>query len=169
MIFVTAGHGGGDPGASGNGYTEAALTKELFRVSKNQIVWGGNYFTDMLPVSRCWICWDKIQPWDNFSQFEMAWTSFDSPTKMISLSNRGGKNDKSKIHPTQKPEDLYKFCLNKFAKPGFTILDTHSGSGTLACACHDYGFDLVACEKEKTYFDSSVKRLNDHQKQLILL
>lgn len=141
---------------------------ELFRVSKNQIIFGGNYFTDQLPVSRCWICWDKKQPWENFSQFELAWTSFDSPAQMFTQSNRGGANDENKIHPTQKPVKLYKWILDKYAKEGDKIIDTHLGSGSIAIACHEYDFDLTACELDKIYYDAAMKRLKEHQQQLTM-
>ena len=137
---------------------------ELFRVSKNQIIWGYNYFK--LGPTRCVICWDKIQPWENFSQFELAYTSFDKPAKMFRLSNTGGANKEIKIHPTQKPVKLYEWLLMKFAKEGDQILDTHLGSGSIALACHNLGFDLTACELDKEYFDSAMKRLKEHQQQI---
>lgn len=140
--------------------------QELFRVSKNQIIWGGNYFP--LPPSRCIICWDKMQPWENFSQWEMAWTSFDMPASILRYSNTGGANKEEKIHPTQKPVALYKWLLNKYALGGATILDTHYGSGSIGIACHDYGHDLVACEISPKYFDDAMVRLERHQAQLNL-
>lgn len=130
--------------------------KELFRVSKNQIIWGGNYFP--LPPTRCVICWDKVQPWENFSQIELGWTSFDTPAQLIRHDNRTG----GKIHPTQKPVYLYKWLLEKYAKQGNKILDTHLGSGSIAIACHDYGFELTACELDKDYFDSAIKIIKNH-------
>jgi len=132
---------------------------ELFRVSKNQIIWGGNYFP--LPPTRCVICWDKCQPWENFSQIELAWTSFDMPAPLFRFDNRTG----GKIHPTQKPVALYKWLLDKYAKPNDKILDTHLGSGSIAIACHDYGFDLTACELDKEYFDKAMDRINNHVAQ----
>lgn len=137
--------------------------EELMRVTKHQIIWGGNYFP--LPPTRGIIAWDKKQRWDNFSQFELAWTSFDCPAKLISLSNRGGANDENKIHPTQKPVPLYKYCLEKFAKKGFKILDTHLGSGSIAIACHDYDFELTACELDPFYYEAAVKRIKTHVSQ----
>lgn len=125
--------------------------KELFRVSKNQIIWGGNYFP--LPPTRCIVCWDKMQPWENFSQWEMAWTSFDRPAAMFKYSNTGGANAEIKIHPTQKPYPLYRWLFTKFADPGFKILDTHLGSGSSRCAAHDLGFDFYATEKNEIYFN----------------
>lgn len=139
---------------------------ELFRISKNQIVWGGNYFTDYLPQSRCWVCWDKVQPWENFSQFELAWTSFDGPAAMFKYSNIGGANRETKIHPTQKPKQLYKFLLNKFAYQGEKVFDSHGGSMSIAIACDELGFPLVLCEIDKKYYDDGVKRYQNHKKQL---
>ncbi|MDV4010004.1 DNA modification methylase [Elizabethkingia anophelis] len=134
--------------------------KELFRVSKNQIIWGGNYF-DLRPT-RGIVFWDKLQPWENFSQFELAWTSFDKPAAKIAISTTGGANSERKIHPTQKPTDLYSWILNKYAKSGDKILDTHLGSGSIAIACFDYGFELTACELDKDYYDSACKRIKHH-------
>lgn len=135
---------------------------ELFRVSKNQIIWGGNYMTEFLNPSPCWLLWDKGFSEDiTFAQFEMAWTSFNTSAK---------KYDKhpsqiNRIHPTQKPVSLYKWLLNKYAKQGDKILDTHLGSGSIAIACHDYGFDLTACELDKEYFDMAMKRIINHKAQ----
>ena len=132
---------------------------ELKRISKNQIIWGGNYFP--LPPSRCIICWDKMQPWENFSQIELAWTSFDMPAQIFKFDNRTG----DKIHPTQKPVALYKYLLDKYAKPNDKILDTHGGSMSIAIACHDYGFDLDLCELDKEYFDKGMQRVKNHVAQ----
>lgn len=137
--------------------------EQLFRVSKNQIICGGNYFE--LPPARGVICWDKKQQWENFSQWEMIWTSFDVPAKIFRFSNKGGANQTLKIHPTQKPVELYKYLLAKFAKEGDSILDTHRGSGSLCIACHDYGFDLTSTEKREDYHISSSEWLTRHQKQ----
>ncbi len=142
--------------------------KELFRVSKNQIVWGGNYFIDNLYSSRGFAIWNKNQPWDNFSQAEFAWASFDAPSKLITLSNRGGANTEEKIHPTQKPVKLYEWLLMNYAKEGDKILDTHLGSGSIAIACHNLGFDLTACELDKDYYEAAMKRLHQHQSQLTM-
>ena len=132
---------------------------ELKRVSKNRIIFGGNYF-DLGP-SRCIICWDKIQPWDNFSQWEMAWTSFDSPASLFKCANF----DHNKIHPTQKPVALYRWLLDNYAKPGDRILDTHGGSMSIAIACHDLGFDLELYEIDEDYFKAGADRLKRHQAQ----
>ena len=136
--------------------------KELFRISRNQIIWGGNYFP--LPPSRCILCWDKCQPWENFSQIELAWTSFDYPAQIYKFDNRTG----GKIHPTQKPVQLYKWLLQKYAKEGDKILDTHLGSGSIACAIHEWGGELDACELDKDYFDNAVKRVKEYTKQQLL-
>ena len=134
----------------------------LRRVSKNQIIWGGNYFD--LPPTRGVIAWDKVQPWYTYSQWEMAWTSFDCPARLFKFDNRTG----GKIHATQKPVQLYLWLLSNFANAGDRILDTHLGSGSIAVACHDMGFDLEGYEIDKEYFKGASKRLKDHQKQLRL-
>ena len=133
---------------------------QLFRVSKNQIIWGGNYMTDYLPPSRGWIYWQKLMG-GNYADGELAWTSFDRNLKEFTKkTDQGGR-----FHPTQKPVQLYKWILDKYAKPNDKILDTHLGSGSIAIACHDYGFDLTACELDKDYFDAAMKRLRQHQAQ----
>ena len=140
---------------------------ELFRVSSNQIIWGGNYMTDNLRPSSCWIVWDKILSEElTFAQVELAWTSFESSSKKYQHSCAKNNN---RIHPTQKPVALYKWLLHNYAKPGDKILDTHLGSGSIAIACHDMGFDLVGCELDKDYYDAACKRLKNHQAQLKLL
>ena len=132
---------------------------ELFRVSKHQIIWGGNYFD--LPPTRTVVCWDKKKGDNNFSMWEMAWTSFDKPAKIYRQSSSGNR-----IHPTQKPVRLYEWLLKKYAQEGDKILDTHLGSGSIAIACHNLHFDLTACELDKDYFDSAMKRIKQHQQQL---
>ena len=130
---------------------------ELFRVSKNQIIWGGNYFE--LPPCKKYIIWDKEVPEGlSFSDCEMAWTSFSGANKIFRYS--AYKNKSEKFHPTQKPPQLYRYCLDRFAKYGDKILDTHLGSGSIAIACNDYGFELTACEIDKDYYDAAVKRFN---------
>ena len=133
---------------------------ELRRVSKNQIIWGGNYFTDKLPMSRCWIAWDKIEGGFNFSKIELAWTSFNKVSDIFRYCNHGGfvaRGQNIKIHPTQKPVELYDFCLTKFAEKGQKILDTHLGSGSIAIASHYYGVNLVGCEIDTEYYNKAVK------------
>lgn len=142
--------------------------KELFRISENQIVWGGNYFTEYLKPSKGWVFWDKLfDKTFNFSHGELAWTSFDRQLLKVTKSSKaetsGGKD---RIHPTQKPVYLYKWLLNKYAKHGDKILDTHLGSGSIAIACWDLGFDLCGYEIDKEYFDAAVKRLSNHKSQL---
>lgn len=136
---------------------------ELERVSKSQIIWGGNYF-DLGPT-RCIVCWDKLQPWDNFSQWEMAWTSFDKPAAMFRMSNTGGKNHIQKIHPTQKPIELYKYLIDRFATRGDKILDTHMGSQSSRIAAHNMGFDYWGWELDKEYFEAGNKRYAEAIKQ----
>jgi len=134
----------------------------LFRVSKNQIIWGGNYMTEYLKSSSCWLLWDKGFSEDvSFAQFEMAWTSFNTSAKKFDKH----PSQNNRIHPTQKPVALYKWILEKYAKQCDKILDTHLGSGSIAIACHDYGFDLTACELDKEYFDLAMKRINNHTSQ----
>ena len=134
---------------------------ELFRVSKNQIIWGGNYFD--LPPTQGFFIWDKKQPHDfSLAMCELAWSSIQKPAKMWSLSIHKEQN---KIYPTQKPIELYKWILENNAKQGDKILDTHLGSGSIAIACHDYGFDLTACELDKEYFDKAMQRINNHTAQ----
>jgi site-specific DNA-methyltransferase (adenine-specific) len=139
---------------------------ELFRVSNNQIVWGANHFISKMPLdSSCWILWDKGFSEDvSFAQFELAWTSFDSTCKKF--DKHPGQQDR--IHPTQKPIRLYQWLLLNYAKPGDRILDTHSGSGSLAIACDIMGFDLTAYEIDEDYYKASVDRLKKHQSQGVL-
>lgn len=136
---------------------------ELFRVSKNQIIWGSNYFN--LPKYRCVIVWDKKQPFPNFSAVEIAWSSFNKPAKIFKFDNRY----KGKIHPTQKPIQLYEWLLINFAKEGDKILDTHLGSGSIAIACHNLKYDFVGYEIDIDYYNSALKRYKNHIKQLKLL
>lgn len=138
---------------------------ELMRVSKAQIIWGGNYFA--LPPSRCIICWDKVQPWENFSQIELAWTSFDYPAQIFKFDNRTG----GKIHPTQKPIELYRWIIKKYCKKGMKILDTHLGSASIAIAIHDMNeidqmkLTLTASEIDSHYYESAIKRVELHTLQ----
>lgn len=139
---------------------EKIYFEELFRVSKNQIIWGGNYFD--LPPTRCFIVWDKCISDDfTLAMAELAWSSFDKLAKIYKLSVP--KN--GKIHPTQKPIKLYKWLLDKYAKPNDKILDTHLGSGSIAIACHDYGFELTCCELDVDYYDKAIQRIKDHVSQ----
>jgi site-specific DNA-methyltransferase (adenine-specific) len=150
--------------------------QELFRVSKNQIIWGGNYFIDYLKNTRCFINWDKLNHSDTYAACEMAWTSFDANAKIFKFMWDGnrygfpnsikGVGQKSiRTHPTQKPVELYQYCLNNYAKEGDKILDTHLGSGSIAIACHDYGFELTACELDSEYYEKAIERIKNHVAQ----
>ena len=145
----------------------AEYWKELFRVSKNKVVWGGNYFTDMLPVSRGWIYWRKMMG-GNYSDGELAWTSFDMILKEYTKRSEQGDN---RFHPTQKPVGLYNFILHHYAKEGYKILDTHFGSGSIALAVDKanrldkMNLHLTACEIDKEYIDKAIKRISESIKQ----
>jgi len=166
--------------------------RELFRVSVNQIVWGGNFFN--LPHSQSWICWDKVfnddirnkkltnggVPRENMQDFELAWTSFNKKPKILRFTQIGNLigfgqdisvdyNHKKKIHPTQKHVKLYEWLLMNYAKEGDKILDTHLGSGSIAIACHNLKYDLTACELDKEYYEAAMKRLNEHTSQLRII
>ena len=135
---------------------------ELKRVSKNQIIWGGNYFD--LPPSQGFLIWDKVQPQDFSSAMcEFAWSSIQSPAKIFKLHVVTA--EPNKIHPTQKPAKLYKWLLEKCAKPNDKILDTHLGSMSIAIACADYGFELVGCELDPDYYNAGIKRIQNHVSQ----
>tara|TARA_Y100001937_G_C7087840_1_gene316193 strand:+ start:75 stop:692 length:618 start_codon:yes stop_codon:yes gene_type:complete len=141
---------------------------ELFRVSKNQIVWGANNFE--MPPSEYFCIWNKKQTVDNFATAEYAWISMGlkKPAKMFDYGIHK-HNHTYKIHPTQKPIKLYEWLLMNYAKEGDKILDTHLGSGSIAIACHNLGFDLTACELDTEYYNAAMKRLKQHQSQLRLL
>ena len=144
---------------------------ELFRVSKNQIIWGGNYMTEFLKPSKGWIVWNKKADIKEYlSMAELAWSSFDKKCNMFDYLWAGfkKKHQVQRIHPTQKPVDLYKWMLENYAKEGDKILDTHLGSGSIAIACHDYKFDLTACELDKEYFNKAMERITNHTNQIKL-
>jgi site-specific DNA-methyltransferase (adenine-specific) len=132
---------------------------ELFRISKNQIIWGGNYFS--LPPCRCFVIWDKQQVWENFSQCEYAWTSFDKPAKLVTISNRGGSLDKINWHPTAKPVELYVYLLKTFAKPGDIIFDSHMGSAPSRIAAYKMGYDFIGCELNSEFFQKAQERFEE--------
>ena len=153
--------------------------KELFRVSKNQIIWGANYFN--LPHNEAWICWDKTYKYNQklqVAEFELAWSSFKDKSKFIRFTYCGNfygwekpkaNYQKPKnIHITQKPIEIYEWLLMNYAKEGDKILDTHRGSASLDIACHNLGFDLVTCEIDKDYFNDGNKRLKQHQNQQVI-
>jgi site-specific DNA-methyltransferase (adenine-specific) len=144
---------------------------ELKRVSKNQIIWGANHFISKIPYdSSCWIVWDKDNGETDFADCELAWASFKTSVRKFKFKWQGMlqenmKNKEIRIHPTQKPVALYKWLLDKYAKKGDKILDTHLGSGSIAIACHDYEFVLTACELDKEYYEKALDRLKKHQMQ----
>jgi len=142
---------------------------ELQRISKNQIVWGANYFVEHLTKGTMgWVFWFKGQEGLSMSDGEIAYTSFDRATRLVNI-NRGLIAQKGgSIHPTQKPEKLYRWLLQNYAKEGDKIFDSHLGSGSIAVACDSLGFDLVGCEIDKEYFDNANKRLEVYRKQLML-
>ena len=143
----------------------AKYFNELFRVSKNQIIWGGNYFD--LPPFKNYIIWDKEIPKGlSFADCELAWTSFGCAPKMFRYSAYLDKKDK--FHPTQKPIALYNWLLLKYAKQADTILDTHFGSLSIGIECHDMGFELTAIELDKEYYENAKQRLIWHQQQQVL-
>ena len=140
--------------------------KELFRVSQNQVIWGGNYFLKYLDNTKCFLIWDKlIGEGMSFADAELAWTSFQKPTRIKKMSNH---NKEGKIHPTQKPVALYEWLLNNYAKQGDKILDTHVGSASSLIACHNLGFDYVGFELDPDYYNQATKRLEQHKSQLNL-
>lgn len=136
--------------------------KELFRVSKNQIIWGGNHFLDYLGKTKQIIVWDKKIRGMHFNDCEIAWASGIKEACRIFTQSA---NDINRIHPTQKPIALYRWLLQNYAKPNDKIIDTHSGSGSLACACHLEKFDFLAIEKDEDYYKSSVERLETLRSQ----
>ena len=147
-----------------NAIPTAEYWDELYRVSKNQIVWGANYMTEFLKPSRCWISWYKMQEFST-NEFELAWTSFDETCKQFNLSRVQAYAGSNKIHPTEKPIKLYDWCLNKFAKEGDLILDTHLGSGSSRIACYNRGFDFTGFEIDPDYFRDADKLFRNHIKQ----
>lgn len=142
---------------------------ELLRISENQIIWGGNYFTDLLPTSRGWAYWNKGMDYamsTNFSHGELAWTSFDKRLLSFTVSPKSETSGgKYRIHPTQKPVALYKWLLQNYAKPGDKILDTHLGSGSSRIAAYDLGFDFVGYELDADYFQAQEERFARHAAQ----
>jgi site-specific DNA-methyltransferase (adenine-specific) len=140
---------------------------ELFRVSKTQIIWGGNYMIENLKSSPCWLIWDKMQEFSG-AAFEMAWTSFNSPAKAFRMSRVEAYANQDKFHPTQKPVALYQWLLANYAKPGQRILDTHLGSGSHAIACYYAGMHLTACEIDEDYFKAASERIERETAQTVL-
>jgi len=143
--------------------------QELKRVSRHQIIWGGNYFT--LPPSRGWVVWDKGAGFEgrDFAEAELAWTSFDRNLRKFKRDPLAMRDYCGKIHPTQKPVALYRWILENYAKPGDRILDTHLGSGSIAIACHYAGHHLTACEIDKDYYEAALQRIKRETAQMTLL
>jgi site-specific DNA-methyltransferase (adenine-specific) len=140
--------------------------EELFRTSKEQIIWGGNNFK--LPLSEYFVIWDKQQTVENFASAEFAWVSMNKwkkPSKVFRYSIHYLNKKKNKIHPTQKPVALYKWLLKNYAKPGDKIFDSHVGSGSIRIACHDLGFDFEGCEIDEDYWNAQEERYKNHVAQ----
>jgi len=137
---------------------------ELLRVSKKQIIWGGNYFTDKLPVSGGWVVWDKQVSMPTFSDGELAWCSVGEGVHFARFLWAGYRKceETDRFHPTAKPVALYKWLLSRYAKPGDRILDTHGGSGSICIACHDLGFDLTWMELDEDYYKAACERYKIH-------
>jgi len=138
--------------------------EQLFRVSRNQIIWGANYFTEFLPSSMGWVFWDKGQDL-SMSDGELAFTSFQVAMRRKIINRSQLMLEGGTQHPTQKPVKLYKWLLDKYANQGDKILDTHLGSGSIAIACHDYGFELTACELDSEYYEKAIQRIKNHTNQ----
>ena len=135
---------------------------ELFRISKKQIIWGANNFN--LPTSEYFVIWQKGNALDfSFAMVEMAWTNIKKPAKLF--KHLHVQNKDKRIHPTQKPVALYEWLLMNYSKNGDKILDTHLGSGSIAIACHNLGYDLTGYELDKEYYDNAIKRIKNHQAQ----
>ncbi len=143
----------------------SAYWELIGRVSINQVVWGGNYFTDFLPPKMGWVFWNKLIGGD-FSDGELAWTSFDRALRMFTYSYHGDtRGGHDRIHPTQKPIPLYRFILQNYARPGDTILDTHLGSGSSAIAAWEMGYTFTGIEIDRDYFDAAVERIKKRMLQ----
>ena len=192
ICIVDPPYGIGEDGAKNHSRSKAANSKlytpkswdsnspnreyfdELIRVSKNQIIFGANHFISKIPYdSSCWIVWDKENGDNDFADCELAWTSFNTAVRKFKFRWHGMlqenmKNKEIRIHPTQKPVQLYKWILNKYAKAGDTILDTHLGSGSSAIAAHDYGYEFTGIELDEEYYNAAKERLIMHQRQLNL-
>ena len=151
----------------------AEYFSELFRISKNQVVWGGNYMTEHLPPKSSWLFWDKGTGANDFADGELAWSSFGGALRKIDKSWVGAnaKDESDRIHPTQKPIYLYGWILSKYAKQGDKIIDTHFGSGSIALAVDranrldNMNLHLTACEIDLDYVNASIKRISESIKQ----
>ena len=144
----------------------AEYFSELFRISKNQIIWQGGFYIEYLYSTSCWIVWDKKIDNCDFGDFELAWTSFGKGKKIYRLCKTGGRVFNGMfIHPCQKPVILYKWQLQDFAQPGWKILDSHVGSGSPRIACWDLGFDFEGCELDPDYWQAQEDRFKTHINQ----
>jgi len=150
-----------------SGIPDKTYFDELFRVSKNQIIWGGNYFTEYLTPSPHWLLWDKKNPNLSFAEGELAWVRHGKNLRIF-YHYSAQVEDGGKIHPTQKPVKLYKWILKNYASEGFKILDTHGGSMSIAIACHDYKFDLTLSERDTDHYNDGMKRVSNHLAQTVL-
>lgn len=141
--------------------------KELFRISSDQIIWGGNYFTEFLPPVNSWLIWDKVVPAAvKFSQATMAWTSLKTATRIKRIQWSGAIcPGRAGIHPCEMPIALYRWQMKEFAKPGFKLFDSHGGSMSIAVAAHQMGYDLTVCEIDKKYFTAAKKRFKEQTQQ----
>tara|TARA_R110002020_G_C16037296_1_gene753395 strand:- start:96 stop:734 length:639 start_codon:yes stop_codon:yes gene_type:complete len=146
---------------------DAKYFVELYRVSKNQIIWGANYFSPYIPEGKGWIFWDKQMGDNNFSAGEFAFQSIQIRSSCFSYPSMRVKG--TRIHPTEKPIRLYEWLLMNYAKEGDKILDTHLGSGSIAIAAHNLGYDLTACELDKEYYEAAIKRIEQHTTQLRII
>ena len=162
------------PGLWNQGKSGEEYFAELFRVSKNQIIWGGNYFTDYMPTSQGWIIWDKLHPEGiTFADCELAWTSFDKATRIFRFMWNGMiqgnmKSRENRIHPTQKPVALYEWIINNYAKDSDIILDTHVGSASSLIACYNTNHKYVGFEIDETYYELAKKRIEQETAQINL-
>ena len=147
---------------------DAEYWKQLMRVSKNWIVWGGNYFTEYLPPARCFIVWDKKTGANSYADCELALTNIDSNARIITKFWLGAhaQDDDGRIHPTQKPIMVYDFIYQNYAKEGYKILDTHLGSGSNRISAQKNGFDFTGFEIDKDYYEAQEKRFKDFVSQL---
>ena len=173
LAIVDPPYGINIPGKIGKGTDLKAFddskvpTREYFsslaRVSQNQLIWGGNYFCDHLGAFRCFIVWDKNNYGLTFADCELAWSSIDGVARIFKY--RPQNMDGGKVHPTQKPIDLYKWLLSNYAKPGDKILDTHVGSGSSIIACIDMGFDYMGFEIDEDYYKAMQDRIYHFTRQ----
>lgn len=161
------------PGLWKQDKTGSDYFEQLLRVSKNQIVWGGNYFCTMLPTSQGWVVWDKERVGKRYADCELAWTSFNKATRIFRFKWDGMlqgdmKNKEKRIHPTQKPVRLYEWLLAKYATKGDLILDTHVGSASSLIACEKMGFEYVGFEVDPIYYENAKARMESETAQLMI-